>query len=321
MTLLKATAIAHPSQAMIPFHGFSDHRRRTLPVDLLFCTIDNLHTVTTIEFLPHNTSPSIVLNSLAMRGPTRARVVKFVNRLSHHYGLPRSFRMESRNSFPSNSGLGTSGSAFAALTKAIASVAGENDERVLSQQARLGSISAACSLVGGVSLLHSDPDMLWADSVVDPARVPLVVLAVPILSTRATADRHSEGRDSPLYDVVRKLSTRAAKNAIGALRSGNIWKLGNLVEQQMSYNLALLSTGPSRLLMWHPETLSVAYSLKEARSREHPVFFAMNSGPSLFCYAPQSSLERVRDMLNNLNRPIFVCRPTTGARIIPEHLF
>lgn len=319
---MKASAMAYSSQLLVPFHGYLDEERHILPVDMLFCSLSNLYSTTTIEFFEQHSRKSIVVNGYPLAGSKQQRVLEFISVLSKQYNLPSGFHLESKNSFPSRSGLGSSGSAFASITRAIGSMVGEEDERTLSKLARLGSISAACSLVGGVSILHGRTKRLWADQIIEPANVPIGALAVAVHATRDAIDRHREARRSPLYDTVLQISKGASSEMCEALKAKDFFQIAEIAERQLSYTIAVLSTGPSHLVIWHPKTVAVLEAVRSFRAHTGiPAFCAMNSGPSLFAYAPIEQLNNLAKVLEDLDVDFIRCTPVGGARITKEHLF
>src|SRR5262249_13958 len=78
------------------------------------------------------------------------RVVELLNRVRRARGMGLRAKVESRNVFPTASGLASSASGFAALAAAAAAAAGLDwDNRTLSRLARQSSASAARSIFGG----------------------------------------------------------------------------------------------------------------------------------------------------------------------------
>ena len=125
---MKASAIAYAPQAFIAFHGYLDEVKKILPVDTMFFSLTNLYTTTTIEFL-NNSENCIIVNGYPLNGEQRQRVLNFVLFLAKQYNLPQKFRIESKNSFPAGCGLGSSGSAFASITYAVASIVGDKSKK------------------------------------------------------------------------------------------------------------------------------------------------------------------------------------------------
>lgn len=319
---IKASATGYASQGLIPFHGYLQEERHISPVDMLFCSLRNLYSTTTVEFFERHSQKLVVVNGYPLVGSERQRVLEFISLLSKQYNLPLGFRLESKNSFPSRSGLGSSGSAFASITRAISSIVGEEDERTLSKLARVGSISAACSLVGGVSILRGGTRRLWADRIIEPADVPIAAVAVVVRATRDTINQHQEARRSPLYNTVLQISKGVCSEMCEALRAKDFFQIAEIAERQLSYAIALLSTGPSHLVIWHPKTVAVLEAVRSFRAHTGiPAFCAMNSGPSLFAYVPIGQLNSLAQVLEELDVPFIRCMPAGGARIVEEHLF
>jgi len=319
---MKASAVAYASQALIAFHGYSDETRHILPVDTLFCSLTNLYSTTTIEFYDHSSENLTVVNGQSLVNAERQRVEEFIFLLANKYNLPRSYHFESKNSFPSRCGLGSSGSAFASIVQAIGKIVNEVNKRTLSKLARIGSVSAASSLVGGVSVLHAGNEQLWADQIILPADIPIAVVCIIVNAGRDTINLHREARCSPLYEVVTQVSRSACSEMCEALKSKDFSKIVEIAQRQLTYNMALLSTGPSHLLLWRPETIAVAQAITNFRVQNNiPVVCAMNSGPSLFCYVQKEHLASLTQVLKELDVTFISCMIAGGAKAIKEHLF
>ena len=119
---MKATAVAHPIQGLIKYHGLADPVLRLPFHDSISVCTAPLTTRTTIEFgdFPRDRA-SIDGRDVTARDMERIRSV--VDAVRTKASVQSRFRMESVNDFPSNIGLGASASGFAALAMAASSAA------------------------------------------------------------------------------------------------------------------------------------------------------------------------------------------------------
>ncbi|TLZ43180.1 MAG: diphosphomevalonate decarboxylase, partial [Methanobacteriota archaeon] len=148
---MKATAVAHPIQGLIKYHGLADPILRLPFHDSISVCTAPLMTRTTIEFggVPRDRA-TIDDRDVSARDMERIRAV--VDPIREKASLREPFRMASENDFPSNIGLGASASGFAALAVAAAHAAGLRlSHEDLSRFARRGAGSAARSVTGGFS--------------------------------------------------------------------------------------------------------------------------------------------------------------------------
>lgn len=319
-----ASAIAPASQGLISFHGIKDCRGHSPAVQMLLCSLQPLRTFTTVRCYPVCHKPSIIVNGRALREKDRRRVIDFLHVLQDRFQFAGTICVRSRNTFPSNCGLGTSGSAFASLTLAVATAARARiDIGELARLARIGSVSAGHSIVGGVSL--GFPAVLRGSEPVireiEPKKLNVGIIAVVVRSERRSLDLHSEARQSQLYPSITKLLRNSAHQVIVALHTADWWRVGQLVERNVAMNNALISTGPSQYTSWKPETLTIMDRVRSLRRRtEVPFFYALNGGPSVFCYAPRSHIGQLRNELRETRLPLIEARPCGGAVAQRRHL-
>src|SRR3989442_1737891 len=147
---MKATAVAHPIQGLIKYHGLADPVLRLPFHDSISVCTAPLTSRTTVEFGGvGRDSATIDGRDVNARDMERIRAV--VDVIRGRASLSQPFRMASVNDFPSNIGLGASASGFAALATAAAHAAGLRlPPEEISRFARRGAGSASRSVTGGV---------------------------------------------------------------------------------------------------------------------------------------------------------------------------
>jgi len=320
---MKASAIAPASQGLVNIHGFqkdSDNPRG----GLLHCALEGLMTKATVEFHARRTECTVIIDGRPAAGNARERVVKFIRNLQRTFNLPSGFTLHSVNSFPADCGLGSSASAFAA-TALAATAAARLDlaEHRLAQIVREGSLTAGSSIVGGISI--SFPGRCEREGAtvrkLDPEKLPLQVIAAVIRSDRASKSLHAEARLSPFYIPMQQLCEKTAEEVLELLQKGDWKAAGDLVELNVAFNYALITTGPSRLQMWAAATLAAMHVIKRLQSTGVPAFYAMNSGPSLFCYTEAGYTELIKRELAGIGVTVLPAVPSGGATLISSHLF
>lgn len=120
---MKATAIAHPIQGLIKYHGLVDEALRLPFHDSISVCTGPIATKTTIEFGDF-AEDTAAIDGRALTGRELERVLAVVDVVRVRANLRANFRMASVNDFPSNIGLGASASGFAALAWAASAAAG-----------------------------------------------------------------------------------------------------------------------------------------------------------------------------------------------------
>src|SRR3989442_2879204 len=160
---MKATAVAHPIQGLIKYHGLADPVLR-LPCDgsISVCRA-HLTRRTTVE-LGGVARDAARIDGRDVNARDMERIRAVVDPIRARASIREPFRMASENDFPSNIGLGASASGFAALATAAAHAAGLRlAPEEISRFARRGAGSASRSVTGGVStremgLTHQETD-------------------------------------------------------------------------------------------------------------------------------------------------------------------
>ena len=104
---MKATAKAHPIQGLVKYHGMRDEERRFPYHDSISVCTAPSHTKTTVEFDADRDEDAYVVDGEELSGHGADRVRKVVSRVRDLADVDERVRLESRNSFPSNVGLGS----------------------------------------------------------------------------------------------------------------------------------------------------------------------------------------------------------------------
>ena len=161
---MKSSAIAHSNIALVKYWGRSKEHDPSLNIPLndtvsmnKYGLSDGIHlqTHTTIEFLADYDTDSVIVEGQKITGRHRERIIRLVDHLRSQVKLDYKFKMVSQNDFPTQAGLASSASAFAAIALAAADALDLQFSREsLSKIARLGSGSAARSIHGGFVYCH-----------------------------------------------------------------------------------------------------------------------------------------------------------------------
>src|SRR3989475_5162536 len=196
---MKATAVAHPIQGLIKYHGLADPVLRLPFHDSISVCTAPLTSRTTLEFggVARDTA-TIDGRDVNARDMERIRAV--VDVIRGRASLSQQFRMASVNDFPSNIGLGASASGFAALATAAAHAAGLRlAPEEISRFARRGAGSASRSVTGGVSKremgLTDEESYAVQLAGGDP---PMAVIVALVPAFKQTDDAPPEARTPPV---------------------------------------------------------------------------------------------------------------------------
>jgi diphosphomevalonate decarboxylase len=257
------------------------------------------------------------------------RVLDHLERLRRWAGADCSFRVATRNSFPSGAGLASSASGFAALTLAtVGALGAEVTAEELSILARRsGSGSAARSVLGGYVELPGGPvpDDVYARQLAEPGHWDLRdVIAIVVAEPKAVSslEGHARAPSSPYFRE--RLACLADRLAVvrEALARRDFDLLGPAVEEEaVDLHLIAMSSSPP-IFYWKPGTLEVMEAVRRLRTEGVSAYFTMDAGPNVHVICPAEAEETVASRLGALGsvREIIRDRVGPGPELIEEHL-
>lgn len=285
---MKATAIAHPIQGIVKYHGMRDHRLR-LPYhdSISVCTAPSSST-TTAAFESDRTEDRYVIDGEPVTGggaERLERIVAEVRRRSDAVDEEYGVRLESENTFPTNVGLGSSASGFAAAATALAAAADlDLSAPELSAIARRGSASAARSVTGAFSHLYAglnDHDCR-SERIESNLEEDLSIVVGLVPAYKDTDDAHAEAADSHMFDARRAYVQDQIVECRDALRSGEFDRVFEIAERDSLSLAATTMTGPAGWVYWKPETLRIFETVRELRNDGIPAYFSTDTGATVY---------------------------------------
>ncbi len=321
---MKATARAYSIQGLIKYHGLKDSKLRIPYHDSISVCMQSLPTVTTVEFAPEYRSDILRLDK---REPNRVeleRVILVLNTLRRAGGKSIHARIESRNPPNKGKGLGYSASGFAALGLAASQALGLTiHERELSQIVRLGAGSAARSLVGGFSILYAGKNGLsYAEQLAPPDSVELRTVIVPIPAEVKTDRAHEDVLHSPFYLKRLDYLPSRLRRMKRALNGKDVRELGLLAEEDTLNLHAVTMTGREGLVLFSPLSITVINEVRRLRQEDDvPVWFSLDTGPSVFVNTTPKALPKVERSLRRLIDDLIISSPGGPAHVLDKHLF
>ncbi|MDQ2051987.1 phosphomevalonate decarboxylase MvaD [Natronolimnohabitans sp. A-GB9] len=327
---MKATAMAHPIQGLVKYHGMRDEIER-LPYhdSISLCTAPS-HTRTTVEFSMEYEEDTFVVDGEELEGRAYERVEAVVEKArsksdAAHTVYP--VRLESENSFPSNVGLGSSSSGFAAAAMALAEAAELDASRQeISTIARVGSASSARAVTGAFSQLYTGMN----DEDCRSRRIPtdlhedlkIVVGLVPY--HKETEDAHEEAADSHMFQARNAHIHEQIAEMRDALRNNDFERTFELAEMDSLSLAATTMTGPSGWVYWQPATLRIFNRVRELREEEDiPVYFSTDTGASVYVNTTEEHVDRVEEEVADCGVSTTVWDVGGPAKLLDEekHLF
>ena len=276
---MKASAVAHPIQGLLKYHGFREASLNIPAHDSISVCTAPSHTRTTVEFGHEADSVTLDGEPIDDEGRDRARTVLDVVR--EKSGIESGARVVSENSFESNVGLGASASAYAALAQAAASAADlELTRRELSALARRGAASAARGVIGGFAHLrtrNTDADCV-AEPIPDSFTEDIRIVVGYVPEYKYTSRAHAGTPESPYFDARLAGIHETVADLRNAIREGEFHTTFAIAERDSLELLAVTMTGPDDWLYWGPGTLTLLEIARDLRDDGVPVYFSADTG-------------------------------------------
>ncbi|UCE80913.1 MAG: diphosphomevalonate decarboxylase [Methanobacteriota archaeon] len=319
---MKSSAKAHPIQGLVKYHGLKDSRLRIPYHDSISVATAPTETHTTIEFGDFE-ADSAFIDGVQVPASGMGRILAVVDLIRKKSALDQRFRMESRNNFPSNIGLGASASGFAALAVAACDAANlKLSLEQISVIARRGSGSAARSVTGAFSLWrtgHDDEDSYSYQLASEDFQMGIIVALIP--AHKLTDDAHRDVLRSPFFHSRLAYVHGAIAEMESAVKQRNIARIGEIAEKDSLILHGITMTGTEELMLWRPETIKVILEVKNMRSEGIPAFFSIDTGATVYINTEPAHARKVEDRIHTLGIETMNCTVGGSARITDEHLF
>lgn len=319
---MKASAKAHPIQGLIKYHGLRDEVLRLPYHDSISVATSPTESHTTIEFGDFDRDWAS-LDSRELEGRELERVISVVDEVRRRAESKARFRMMSVNNFPSNVGLGSSASGFAALALASSEALGLclTLEQV-SAIARRGAGSATRSVTGAYSRWkagHDDEESYAYQVASEEFEMGIVVALVPAFKYTESAHRAVLG--SPFFHSRLAYVHGALAEMENAIRKHDIDRVGLLAERDSLILHGITMTGLDEMILWRPETVKVILEVRKMREEGLPAYFSIDTGATVYVNTHPSRTEEVEQRIRALGIQTLRCGVGGSASVVRGHLF
>ena len=318
----KATAIAHPIQGLVKYHGMRDGTLR-LPYhdSISVCTAPS-HSLTTVAFEPDRDEDRFRIDGEPVGASGASRLEAVIDRVRERAGIDTRVRLESVNDFPTNIGFGSSSSGFAAAAMAAVGAAGlELSRPEISTFARVGSASAARSVTGGFSLLADGLNDEDCRSVrlESPLESELRIIAALVPEYKETGRAHEEAVESHMFEARLAYIHEQLATVKDGLRSGSFDRVFGTAERDSLSLAATTMTGPEAWVYWQPETLSIFECVRSLRGEaDLPVYFSTDTGASVYVNTTTEHVDRVREAIEDCGVETRTWEVGGPSRVLPD---
>lgn len=326
----RATAIAHPIQGLVKYHGLQDIGHRIPYHDSISVATAPIHTRTTVAVLDQEHGGiEGSLDGEPLQGRPLERVATVVNQIRRLARSDQPARVTSENDFPTEVGLGSSASGFAALAVAAAQAYGlDLTPQRLSAIARLGAGSAARSVTGWISQWNAPGPHQGHEASVSRVLpggrdVPMSILAALVPCDEPTEGVHRQVLTSPFFQPRLDYIGPMLERMRIAVASGDLPEVARTAEMDtLNLHAVTMTTDPPRIA-WRPPTLAVMQQVRRLREEEAlPCWFSIDTGATVYVNTDKSSKDRVKKALQDVQGVEDVLELSVGpaARLVGDHL-
>lgn len=321
---MKATAIAHPIQGLIKYHGLKNPRLRIPYHDSISVCVQTLTTTTTVEASRDVKQDEIAVNGKTLLGSDRERVETVLNKLRMLARFSGSFTVVSENSHKKGKGLGFSASGFAALGLAASKALDLKINMIsLSEVVRLGAGSSTRSLAGGFAIWYADKNRRsYAKQLEAPEDIDFSMVIAPVHSDVKTDEAHAEVLSSPLFKARCRSVNKLLEEMKRAIKEGDTNTIGQLAEEDTLNLHAITMTGKSHMVLWEPDTVRIIKEVIRMREEQIPAWYSIDTGPSVFINTYKEYSENIVRHLRTIGfNDAVISGVAEKPRLTGDHLF
>lgn len=329
---MKATAVAPSNIAFIKYWGRKDEVLRLPENASISMNLSNLLTTTTVEFQPSSHLEGGNTDEIIINGDKQDigidRVVKHLDKIRKIAKINYKAKVETRNNFPTGTGLSSSASGFAALTVAGAKAAGLNlSEKKLSILARQGSGSACRSIPDGfVEWLDGDTSETSYGVSLYPETYWDIVDVVAVVSRNKKEVSTTEGQklaeSSPFFKVRKEKIKEKIKLIKKYLKEKDFKNFGELIEGEALELHSIMLTSTPSLIYLLPGSLRIMHLVKKWRQERLQVYFTVNTGQDVHLICQKKDVGKIVEKVEEISdiQKTIINYPSKGAHLINNHL-
>ncbi len=240
-----------------------------------------------------------------------SKAIKLHKRIARDYPelLKYSFKIDSRNTFPHGAGIASSASALSSLAMGYLEAIGVSDRNIISHYARIGSGSAARSVLDGLSLWGatkllqgSSDEYAVAVKNVDPTflslRDTIVVVSDEEKEVSSTAG-HALMETHPYAKRRFEVARENLEKLLTSLEIGDWNSFIEVVEREAMELHALMMTGIPSYTLMKPATLDFIIKFRKWRAVSGAqAAFTLDAGPNIHVIHSAQDAQLVSDFVS-----------------------
>lgn len=288
--------------ALIKYMGKDESGKNQAVNSSLSMTLSNFKTSVELEI--HSTPEDKwqpLPGSSPLRESSTKKFMDFFARLKKENEIHKSFLVKSGNNFPSDAGLASSASSFAALTKASFLAFSEITGKPAPSPLHMAQISRTGS--GSSCRSFFSPWCAWeGESVFEvPSKLELIDLVVVFdegFKKVSSSDAHKKVKTSPLFEGRIERAHARMKEAKLALASGAFQKLAEISWAELWDMHSLFHTSTPPFFYFAPETLEILRWVENSweKTGKGPIA-TIDAGPNVHLLIPPNEVEATKAQL------------------------
>jgi diphosphomevalonate decarboxylase len=317
----RVAARAFANIALVKYWGKLPTRLNSPATPSISLALSVLKTETTISKID-SFQDRIILNGKSADTATTKRLTEYLDIWRKRKLIAGHFLIESRNNFPTGSGLASSASGYAALARALGAIAESPiDIAELSRLARIGSGSAARSVVGGLASLP-DGENPAAKLILPAEKVPWGMVIVIVESRHKKIGSRSgmehTAKTSPYYLNWLKQAKIDYRRMLKAISRKNLTEIGIIAEENaLAMHACMMSARPP-LVYWHPATVEIITRVPFWRKSGLETYFTIDAGPNVILLGRKPDLLQIARRVKRIAgvKDVVVGFPAGGAEVV-----
>lgn len=264
-------------------------------------TLSAFRTEVELERLPNETEDrwAPLPGSAPLRAESTGKFVRFFQRLKAENGITEAFALRSGNNFPSDAGLASSASSFAALTRAAFSCFAALRDRPLPSDEKLAQISREGS--GSSCRSFFAPWCAWEGERVYAleSKLPPLLDIVAVMDAGykkvSSSEAHQRVRTSPLFEGRVSRAEVRMERAKKALLAGDYKTIAEIAWADLWDMHSLFHTSEPPFFYFAPETLQILRWAEDLWEKTgHGPIATIDAGPNVHLLVPEEEAPRYR---------------------------
>jgi len=297
-------AIAPSNIALIKYMGKQSDGQNQAVNPSLSMTLADFRTTVELEQTSDNGPDrwAPLPDSAPLREESTKRFVEFFTRLKTEQEVKGSFLIHSGNNFPSDAGLASSASSFAALTMAASQAFAAIKKTPLPSLETQAMISRTGS--GSSCRSFFSPWCAWEGTQIGtvPSKLPPLIDLVAVIDTGfkkvSSSEAHKRVQTSPLFEGRPARAAQRMADLKAALNTGNYQRTAEISWSELWDMHSLFHTSAIPFFYLAPLSMSVLRWSEECwEKRGHGPIATVDAGPNVHLLVPEAEKAKFRSEL------------------------